>query len=152
MVVARVAGLKVAEKVVEVREAEMAVASRVEATVAEEMVAVAREVVARVAEKVVEEREAEMAVVARVGAETEVGMAVVTAAEMAEAVMAAEGRGVVTAAAERAAGEKVAEVTAVAVRAEGKGVRHSHHPHSTLLHADWSPRDIPDYPAIARLR
>ena len=50
--------------------------------------------------------------------------------------MAAEGRGVVTAAAERAAAEKVAEVTAVAVRAEVMGVHHLHHPHSTLLHAD----------------
>jgi hypothetical protein len=54
MAVARAAETRVAEKVVEVREAEMAVASRVEATVAEEMVAAAREVVARVAEKVVD--------------------------------------------------------------------------------------------------
>ena len=136
MAVARAAETRVAEKVVEVREAEMAVASRVEATVAEEMVAAAREVVARVAEKVVEEREAEMAVAARGVEEMEVGMAVVMAAEMAEAAMAVEGRGAVTVAEERAAAEKVAEVTAVAVRAEVMGVRHSHHPHSTLLHAD----------------
>jgi hypothetical protein len=47
-----------------------------------------------------------------------------------------EATGVEVKAEERAAAEKVAEVTAVAVRAEVMGVRHSHHPHSTLLHAD----------------